>query len=140
MGTFKFATLDDQGREVLDDTPIVLHLNTGPVGDFDRIRQMIKEQISLAAREEGMETLEEADDFDVDDDLFPVSPHEYSEGTEAADREAFELAGSRDAGTARAGQNADDLGQPLSSRPAPSAGDPKVESSSEPPVQGGSAN
>lgn len=139
-GTSKYGTLDEQGREVLDDTPIVVHLRTGPVGDFDRIRQMIQDQLSAQARDQGMETLDEANDFDVDDDLFPVSPHEYAEGTEAADREALELARSRRAGAPHQGEDADDLGQPLSSRPAPSAAAPAVESSSEPPVQGGSAN
>ena len=37
------------------------------------------------AKEIEKETFEEANDFDVDDDIFPVSPHEYSEDQESSD-------------------------------------------------------
>lgn len=138
MSTDKYASLDDQGREIPDDTPIVVHLSSGPVGDFDRIRAMIREQLSLQAENQGMETLEEANDFDVDDDMFPVSPHEYAEGTEKADLEALhaERARRASASTAPSGAGVDGLD---SSRPTPSAAAPAVEGTSGSAVQAGPA-
>lgn len=35
----------------------------------------------------GAETFEESEDFEVEDDLFPVSRHEYTEELEADDRD-----------------------------------------------------
>lgn len=43
----------------------------------ERIRMMVRsEHLRFAAMESGMETFEEADDFDVDDDFDPTSPYE----------------------------------------------------------------
>lgn len=43
----------------------------------ERIRNMVRsEHLRLAAEGSGMETFEEADDFDVDDDFDPSSPYE----------------------------------------------------------------
>lgn len=88
-GTKPFVQLDSEGREIPDDTPIVIYVNNRPITDFDRIRELIAVQLSHQAAAGGRETMEEANDFDVDDELFPVSPHEYAEETEAADREAL---------------------------------------------------
>ena len=45
---------------------------------IDVIRQQVA-QASKAAEEEGFETVEEANDFDVDGDPFPSSPYEFVE-------------------------------------------------------------
>lgn len=43
----------------------------------ERIRAMVRsEHVRYAAMQSGMETFEEADDFDVDDDFDPTSPYE----------------------------------------------------------------
>lgn len=43
----------------------------------EKIRQMVRsEHLRYAAMNSGMETFEEADDFDVDDDFDPSSPYE----------------------------------------------------------------
>lgn len=69
---------DDAGFEIPDPTPVAV-----PVG-FRReptIQEMIaqfvrSEQLRQHAQQAGFETLEEADDFDVDEDPEMVTPHE----------------------------------------------------------------
>lgn len=87
--------LDDQGREIPDPTPIVIRVRTGVISQFDQVRAFIRNELSRQAGAEGFETIDDANDFDVDDDLFPVSPHEYTADTEAADREALAAAEAR---------------------------------------------
>lgn len=67
--------LDSDGYEVLDPTPIA-----PPIGYkkspsmFDLVRQQIRsEKLAQEAREQGLETFDEADDFDIPDD--PVDPN-----------------------------------------------------------------
>lgn len=42
----------------------------------EQIRDMVKNELSRQAEAEGFETMEEADDFDVDDDFDPTTPFE----------------------------------------------------------------
>lgn len=81
--------MDEEGREIPNPNPIVILLPSGPVNDYDRVRELIRRELSLEAERAGQETMEEANDFDVDGDMFPVSPHEYTEDTEQADLEAL---------------------------------------------------
>lgn len=79
------------GQEIPDDMPVVINIpGRGQIHDHDQIREYIHLYLSQAARDAGEETFEEANDFDVEDDEFPVSPHEYREDTERADREVLE--------------------------------------------------
>lgn len=61
--------LDERGREILDGTPIappVGYKQTVPLAQ--QIREMVRsENLRLAAQESGLETFEEADDFNIDD-------------------------------------------------------------------------
>lgn len=82
--------LDEAGREVLDQTPIALRVKRRVVTDFEDIRNIIRREISDAASRGGAETFEEANDFDVDDEVDFSSPHEYTADQEAEDREAIE--------------------------------------------------
>lgn len=70
--------LDTAGREIPDPTPMA-----PPVGYkkqpsmVDHIRSMVRSELlrqSVAA--EGLETFEEAEDFDVGDDYDPTTPYE----------------------------------------------------------------
>lgn len=81
--------MDSQGREIPNPNPIVIHLPSGPVTDFDRVRELIRRELSIEAERNGEESIEEANDFEVEGDMFPVSPHEYDEDTEKADYEAL---------------------------------------------------
>lgn len=64
--------------ETPDPTPMALPVNySHPPTLRDQIRQMVRsERLAQAARDCGAETFEEADDFDVGDDLDPKSPYE----------------------------------------------------------------
>lgn len=67
---------DEHGREILDQTPISISVPFQT--DRDRIREMIRREISQHAQDTGMETFEEANDFEVDNDdsYDPSSPWE----------------------------------------------------------------
>lgn len=74
------SSLDDKGREILDTTPIA-----PPIGFREHpsmaevIRDMVRsERLRQEAEAAGVETFEEADDFDVgdDDDFDPSTPYE----------------------------------------------------------------
>lgn len=69
---------DALGRELLDPVPVA-----PPVGwfkqpsMFDQVRDMVRgEHLRMYAEAQGAETFDEANDFDVEDDLHPVSPYE----------------------------------------------------------------
>lgn len=66
------------GLEVPDPNPLEAPIGfKKPMSMNDRIRQMIRsEQLRMAADQSGMETFEEADDFDIGDDYDPHSPFE----------------------------------------------------------------
>lgn len=73
----KGRAYDDKGQFYPDPTPIA-----PPIGYveepsmFDRVRQMIRQDASIRAQAEGFESFEEADDFDIEDDIEPFSPYE----------------------------------------------------------------
>nr|QJB20745.1 MAG: hypothetical protein [Microvirus sp.] len=68
------AMLDDRGRELGDPVPMAppVGLTRSP-SLAEQIRSMVRREMSDAAANHGMETFEEADDFDIDDD--PLDPH-----------------------------------------------------------------
>lgn len=72
------SELDGHGREVLDPTPMAPPIGyTRQVPLHLQIREMVRsEALRQAAEAEGMESFEEADDFDVDDDFDPRTPFE----------------------------------------------------------------
>lgn len=70
--------LDSRGREKPDPIPL-----SPPIGYkkhpslAEQIRSMVRsERLSQEARQAGMETFDEADDFDVGEDYDPRSPYE----------------------------------------------------------------
>lgn len=74
---------DDRGRELPDDTPIAVPLHwKRPPTLREMIQQHIRTEMSLTAGAEGMETFEEADDFEVDEDPDPLSQYELREMAE----------------------------------------------------------
>lgn len=69
-----------EGRELPSPMPVA-----PPIGYkrqesmFDIVRRMISEErVRQAFMQDGLETPEEADDFDVDDDFEPSSPYEHN--------------------------------------------------------------
>lgn len=72
------ATLDEFGREILDQTPVSLPIHYDrPEPIHQRIRRMVLEAIA-AQKGEDVETFEDANDFEIPDD--PTSfDTEYTE-------------------------------------------------------------
>lgn len=101
--------LNEFGQEVPDNEPVVIHIKGRIYSQFDQVRDFIRREL-VQHRSGEVETFEEANDFDVHDDLFPVSPSEYTEDTEAADREVLERA--------RARSPQDNKGKPEGSAPS----------------------
>lgn len=76
--TLKAAELDDQGRELLN--PMQLEIPYGmerPASLQEQIQRVLRNELSMQAHNQGQETFEEANDFDVlDDDPEPFSAYE----------------------------------------------------------------
>ena len=73
------ARLNEHGHEILDPQPVARPLNwNAPEPLESMIRRYIRTELSRHAADEGHETFEEADDFDVDDDFDPTSPWELN--------------------------------------------------------------
>lgn len=71
------AIINPDGSETLDDTPVAIPLRIKKLAnDTNRIRDIIRQEMSRAAEAQGLETFEESDDFDVGDDFDPTSPYE----------------------------------------------------------------
>lgn len=69
--------LDAHGREKPDPTPMappIGYQKTEPL--HVRIKRMVQSELSQRAADEGFDTWEEDQDFDVDDDYDPSSPYE----------------------------------------------------------------
>lgn len=85
------AVLDKAGNEVGDPVPMAppLHM-TRPLSLSEQIKQMVRRELSEVAHNQGFETFEESDDFDIDDDpLDPQTPYEavFDPPPPAADEE-----------------------------------------------------
>lgn len=76
--------LNENGHEVLDDTPIALPLRLSrPPSRLEELRSLLN-VVNREAQQNGHETFEEADDFNVGDDYDPRSPWELT-----ADQELY---------------------------------------------------
>lgn len=66
------------GEEILDPTPVNIPIRFRvPTPLNERIRQMVRQEASLYAKNNGDETFDEADDFNISDDpADPSSPWE----------------------------------------------------------------
>lgn len=71
------------GKEVLDSTPVEVPLHwKRPPSLRDQIKQYVRSELSSQASEEGFDSFEEADDFEVDEDPDPLSAYELKEAQE----------------------------------------------------------
>lgn len=74
------AKHDEYGREIPDPTPVSVPAGwSRPLPLAEQIRRMVRQEMSQHAQAQGMESFEEADDFDVDEDSDPLSPYEIPE-------------------------------------------------------------
>lgn len=84
--------LDENGFEVPDPKPVAVPVGwKKPPSLNDRIAQMVRQELSARAEEVGMESFEDADDFDIPDD--PADPNSpWEEDFEANARLNADLA------------------------------------------------
>lgn len=76
-GEIRVRTFRGSHYEDPDPTPFAPTVGVRPKQTLEeRMRQMIRDEMSYAAEQQGMESFEEADDFDVDDDSNPFSEFE----------------------------------------------------------------
>lgn len=80
MSLFKrFLKKSPRSRETPDPTPVEIPVQFRRAESMDeRIARIVEHSISKEAERQGFETFDEANDFDVDDDLFPASAWETS--------------------------------------------------------------
>lgn len=70
---------NERGEELPDDTPIELPVRfKRPPSLQEQIKAMVRTEYSRVAEENGFESFEESDDFEVDDDNEIRSVHELS--------------------------------------------------------------
>jgi len=75
--------LDEKGWEVPDPTPLARAVRfQRPPTLQEQIRAMIRTHLSSQAQSQGLETWEEANDFEVGDDYDPSSPWELKDDHE----------------------------------------------------------
>lgn len=80
-------------HEYLDPTPMAIPVKfLRPSTEAQRVRALVQSAISAMASDQGFETFEESDDFDIGDDYDPTSPYEYSLDDEHSFRQAYALA------------------------------------------------
>lgn len=70
----------EHGREIMDPVPYAATVDTPEETTDDRIRQLLySEKMQTLAEARGMETAEEAEDFDIPDDIDdPTTPYEVA--------------------------------------------------------------
>lgn len=73
------AILDEEGRERLCPVPVRMEVGTVKETLQDQVRRIIHHEMSRQAELQGFETLEEANDLDVDEDPEPFSNYEVKE-------------------------------------------------------------
>lgn len=73
--------LNNEGYEVPDNTPVEMPTRLKlPQSRVDQIRQFIRQELSLQAQDDGMESFEEANDLEPDDeDYQPLTAYELAD-------------------------------------------------------------
>lgn len=73
--------LDERGREIPDSKPMVHPLGLSVQETLaDKIKRMVRYELSRQAEAQGHESFEDADDFDVGDEPELKSPYELDDG------------------------------------------------------------
>lgn len=110
------AEFNEKGEHVPDPRPV--EWPTGlrrPLSIQDEIKRFIRHELSMKARDEGIETFQEADDFDTAEDPDLLLPTAYELSEEQAGRDASDLSKPEPPATS--------LQTPAEGRATPGAGD-----------------
>lgn len=71
---------DERGREIPDNTPIEVPVQfRKPETIAEQVKRLVHSQLSIQAANAGRESFQEADDFDVDDDMELKSKYELDD-------------------------------------------------------------
>lgn len=132
--TLRRAQLDPLGREINNPVPVVFNTGLGkPVSFAEKVRRAVRNEISRAQEEQGKESFEEANDFDVDDDFnfeaqasqyelmkdeLPI--HEFNEAVQSIQRARLASNALDLKDTPRQGEQAQTDGNPVESQEKPS--------------------
>lgn len=65
--------LNEKGHEVVSSDPVAVPLKFRRIGQYDNLAELVRTLISRQALEQGRESFEDADDFEVGDDYDPQS-------------------------------------------------------------------
>lgn len=77
------AKYNEFGQEIPDSRPVEMPLNFRRPKPLNQlVSEIVARQIRELAEEQGAESFEEADDFDVGDEEFPTSIHEMTDEQE----------------------------------------------------------
>lgn len=69
--------LDEYGHEIPDPKPVAIPAGfKRPETLAEQVQRLVRTSISRQAAEQGFETFEESEDFDVDDEFDPSTPYE----------------------------------------------------------------
>lgn len=136
--------LNDQGQEIPDPEPIAITVRNRKIQKFDDVRSFIRRELSEAAARGGFETIDEANDFDIEDDpVDPATPWE-SWGDEQAEIDQAiakekkadrDLAAKRKAAIARRNEQGNTPSNTAPAPPPPSKATPPAPGST-PPDEG----
>lgn len=75
------SRLDANGHEILDNSPVAIPVRFQRQQSLaDEVANLVRSNyLALLTAEQGYETFEESDDFDIGDDFDPASPYEMDE-------------------------------------------------------------
>lgn len=91
---------NEKGQEVPDTTPVEAPIHfSRPLTLAQQMQRMIRTELSKQAVDDGQESFEEADDFDVDEDPDPLSQYEQIIGVAPNDNQFGPAPGLDDAPT-----------------------------------------
>lgn len=112
------AELDERGHEILDPTPLAMPLKFArPPSMAEMLQRYVRGYLSNQVADQGMETFEEADDFDVGDDFDPSSP--FEEMFHGQFDETIQMGNESGQSQGTPNQSGDPGTQPVNAAPAP---------------------
>lgn len=80
-------------REIADNTPVEMPVGfKQPISLQERIKHLVRAEVSHVAASKGFETWDEANDFEAEDEIEPSSPHELVDDQEDSylkDKQSF---------------------------------------------------
>lgn len=72
----QYGFLNVRGQEVPDPTELEPPLGYVHVDIFEQMRNMVRRELTQLQELQNAETFEESDDFDIEDEMEPISPYE----------------------------------------------------------------